>query len=319
MGIEPAMTTGTSQHVPQLERASAIVSTVQAREQATSSVSYKRVARLNLCDRTVVLPIAAALAALALILACSEALAQPADELRRIGVVDDTPLWNRQAAPSIEADDERETPRPEDIVTFGFAAQAVSSVAPMSGGMRCDGGTLDLNPHELDDMREYAAERRYHRDSVVRYMTIAVCVVSDRRDVSVRANGSQAIVVKAHLDEMDLPMAHPDSTVLWIDVLPHHIAGERPRDDGHEASSLAPGNTQERCTTYAIRARQLRPQSLAERWDRYQEVVLPLDAACSAAATGDGHHFVVRYAGNATIGLHSLSIRQTSDARTGSD
>ena len=262
--------------------------------------------------------IAASLAATALMFACQGALAQSGDDMRRFGVSNDAPEWNRAHVPAVDSSAQATRGRRADDVQFGFAASTVSSGASIAGAMRCDGGTLDLNRTELDELHEHAAERRYHRDSVARGMTIAECVVSDMRDATVRAGSKLVVIVRAHLDEMDLPQAHPDSTVLWIDVLRDDSEMSR-NADGKAALMSVLDNAREHCATFAVRAHQLRPRSLVERWDSYQEALLPLGSACADATTDDARGVQrivlrVRYAGSATIGLHSVAISETSRA-----
>jgi hypothetical protein len=148
--------------------------------------------------------------------------------------------------------------------------------------LRDDVGTPALNRSERDALGNAATEQRYHRDSVEHGVTIAE--VSPRADVRAFAPAPARleVVISAHLDELDLPRAPADSTVLWVDI-------ESPTGSA----------------THAIRVRDLMRRTTVERFEHYQTVSLPLGGVRALTIR-------VRFAGNATVGVREIKLAQVT-------
>jgi hypothetical protein len=116
------------------------------------------------------------------------------------------------------------------------------------------------------------------------------------------------VVVTGHLDERS--RAHADSTLLWIDLSYDIGRGETYHNPRTRSASTASSNLSVPCTTLAVRVR-----DLATR----RSVSIPFDASrCSDTVAGPLHDNAgvsrrigmrVRYAGNATVALRSIALR----------
>ncbi|HVK40263.1 MAG TPA: hypothetical protein VNA88_17155 [Candidatus Kapabacteria bacterium] len=173
-------------------------------------------------------------------------------------------------------------------VVLCFVADSVAPGPLAARFARLAGGSHSLNDAEHDRWRNYAAEQRYERDSVPAGATIAEGIVFDESDGQSRAaglfgGGAIELVLVGHLEEAEMPQAHPDSTVLWVDVV---YAGV--------------------LSTYAIRARELLPRSPSERHERYQQVRVRLDSIHGDPALP---RVRVRFAGAATVALNRMELR----------
>jgi hypothetical protein len=127
------------------------------------------------------------------------------------------------------------------------------------------------------------------------------------------------VVVTGHLDGLELPRADEDSTILWIDV--YYDIGRDDKYFNPQASAVRtlPTNSSYLCTTLAVRWRDLEPADPLGNWDRYEAVSLPFDAGrCLDTLAGPLHESAglsrrinlrVRYAGNATVAIRSIALR----------
>jgi hypothetical protein len=216
-------------------------------------------------------------------------------------------LAGRDVQPANDATGETaERSKEHSLITLSFLPETDAHDIPAARFATLAGGTIDVNDTELDRLNNRAAERRYVRDSVPAGMTIAEGILVDASNASImrpltRA-GTLELVLIGHLEELDVPQAHPDSVMLWIDV-------DR---DGVRS-------------THAIRARDLMRRSPAESFDRYQQAVVRLDATDAGidrdvAAPVVGAHVAlvsmpavrVRFAGTATVALNSMELRVAS-------
>ena len=127
------------------------------------------------------------------------------------------------------------------------------------------------------------------------------------------------VVVTGHLANEN-PAAHADSTILWIDLFYDIGRHETYYDPQEEKQFNATDNLSQHCTTLVVRQRDLAPAGL-EGWDKYQSISLPFDATrCNATTAGPLHpstgvsrriNLRVRYAGNATVALRSIAVRDS--------
>jgi hypothetical protein len=127
------------------------------------------------------------------------------------------------------------------------------------------------------------------------------------------------VVVTGHLDGLE-DQANADSTVLWIDIF-YDIGRDEiyydPIANGGQQFA-ATDNLSRYCTTLAVSQSDLAPRDQSESWDKYQQVALPFDATqCNDSTAGPldprNHsrrlNLRVRFAGNATVALRSIALR----------
>ena len=141
------------------------------------------------------------------------------------------------------------------------------------------GGSDDLNRHERDTRGNYSLERRYDRDSVPAGFVVAEWRTLDDALMLSPATGSVDLVVRGHLEELDVPSAHPDSVVLTVEIL---------SDAGSSRS--------------AILAKDLARPSTTEFHDRYQSVLL------NAGDHGTLRAIRVRFTAAATVAIQTVEF-----------
>jgi hypothetical protein len=148
------------------------------------------------------------------------------------------------------------------------------------------GGSDDLNRHERDAHGNYAHERRYDRDSVPAGFVVAEWRTLDDALMLSPATGPVDLVVRGHLEELDVPSAHPDSVVLTVESqsevgLSHH----------------------------SIRARDLARRTVTETHGRYQIATVRLD--------GTVRQVRVVFAGSASVAIESVGMQSRSKGGSG--
>jgi hypothetical protein len=125
------------------------------------------------------------------------------------------------------------------------------------------------------------------------------------------------VAVTGHLIN-EQPPSDPDSTVLWIDVF--YDVG---RDEAYFENGVrdtATTNISQYCTTLVVRYRDVERQA-GETWDQYQVASLPFSTRwCTPTFGGPLHpsagvsrriNLRVRYAGNATVAIRSIALRDS--------
>lgn len=136
------------------------------------------------------------------------------------------------------------------------------------------------------------------------------------------------VVVTGHLGQFEDTTLVPDSTVLWIDVFYDIGRNEAYYDPLEDMRFNATDNSSQYCTTLVVRKRDLAPR-VDDEWNKYQSISLPFDATlCNDTAAGPLHpdagvsrriNLRVRYAGNATIALRSIALRDSIGEQVLSD
>jgi hypothetical protein len=124
------------------------------------------------------------------------------------------------------------------------------------------------------------------------------------------------VAVTGHLIN-EQPPADPDSTVLWIDLF--YDVG---RDEAYFENGVrdtATTNISQYCTTLVVRHRDLAPDD--DDYDRYRVASLPFSTRwCTPTFGGPLHpsagvsrriNLRVRYAGNATVAIRSIALRDS--------
>lgn len=206
-----------------------------------------------------------------------------------------------------------QTQSPVGSATIYFVRDSTARNCPGCRFEHLAGGSVDSNPYERDEWGGFAIEQRYDRDSVGAGAVIADRLMLDDVTMAWISNGPIVIELKGHRDESDVPQAHPDSTVLWIDLF---VA----RSPLGSPANATQANGSRPCATLAIAGRDLFRPSPAQHYERYQSVILPFDAgdcfgiATSHVATDATSSAIMnirlRFAGAATIALRSLSIHR---------
>jgi hypothetical protein len=205
------------------------------------------------------------------------------------------------ARPVVPTNDVSDEEQKLPCVVLSFVADSVAPGPLAARFARFAGGSHSLNDAERDGWGNYAAEQRYERDSVPADATIAEGIVFDESDGPSRpaglfGGGAIELALVGHLEEAEMPQAHPDTTVLWVDV---------------ERSGVR--------STFAIRARDLLRRNTSEQYKRYQRAAMRVDAvggdavASLTEALSDMPVVRVRFAGTATVALRQLELQ--SEAR----
>jgi hypothetical protein len=148
------------------------------------------------------------------------------------------------------------------------------------------GGSDDLNRHERDAHGNYAHERRYDRDSVPAGFVVAEWRTLDDALMLSPATGPVDLVVRGHLEELDVPSAHPDSVVLTVEAR------------GGGAASR-----------HSIRAGDLARRTVTETHGRYQIATVRLD--------GTVRQVRVVFAGSASVAIESVGMQSRSKGGSG--
>jgi hypothetical protein len=148
------------------------------------------------------------------------------------------------------------------------------------------GGSDDLNRHECDAHGNYARERRYDRDSVPAGFVVAEWRILDDALTMSPATGPVDLIVRGHLEELDVPSAHPDSVVLTVEAR------------GGGAASR-----------HSIRAGDLARRTATESHGRYQIATVRLD--------GTVRQVRVVFAGSASVAIESVSMQSRSEGGSG--
>ena len=143
------------------------------------------------------------------------------------------------------------------------------------------GGSVVLNRFELDAVGNVAAERRYDRDSIA-----PGAVVADGAIVGLTGASRGTIAVTGNLEEADHPQPGADEIVLWIDL--YDTAGKA-------------------LETVGVRARDLRPRGVYERYEELQSVALPFDLT-RARDIPHELRIRVRFAATASVALSTLTV-----------
>ena len=166
------------------------------------------------------------------------------------------------------------------------AAGAHDAHAPSTISIPLIGGVDDLNREERDERGNYALERRYDRDSVPAGFVLAEWRMQEDALMSSAAPGRLEIVVRGHLEGLDLPSAHPDSVVLSVEA--HSDAG---------------------VSRHTIRARDLARRTVTETHGRYQIATVRLD--------GTVRQVRVVFAGSASVAIESVSVQSRNEGGSG--
>ena len=148
------------------------------------------------------------------------------------------------------------------------------------------GGTDDLNRHERDARGDYSLERRYDRDSVPAGFVVAEWRILDEALSMPPAMGPVDLVVRGHLEELDVSSAHPDSGVLTVES--HSDVG---------------------MSRHTIRAKDLARRTVTESHGRDQIATVRLDGTVSQVR--------VVFAGSASVAIESVGIQSRSEGGSG--
>jgi hypothetical protein len=125
------------------------------------------------------------------------------------------------------------------------------------------------------------------------------------------------VAVTGHLIQDELE--HPDSSILWIDLFYDIGRGD---EFVHPVNGVqsATQNRTEYCTTLTVRERDLDRALSTDAWDKYRTVSIKFSAAhCNQNVQGPTFpgtesrrlNMRVRYAGNASVALRSIAIRDS--------
>jgi hypothetical protein len=165
-----------------------------------------------------------------------------------------------------------------------IAAQEVSASSTIR--LPLIGGSDDLNRHERDAHGNYARERRYDRDSVPAGFVVAEWRILDDALTMSPATGPVDLIVRGHLEELDVPSAHPDSVVLTVE-----------------------SQSEVGLSRHSIRARDLARLTVTETHGRYQIATVRLD--------GTVRQVRVVFAGSASVAIESVSVQSRNEGGSG--